>query len=286
MTSGADTLTDLIGLLRLERLEVNLFRGESRDIGSRQVFGGQVLGQALSAASQTVEDRSAHSLHAYFLRRGDIEAPIVYEVDRQRDGGSFSNRRVVAIQHGRPILNLAVSFQKTEEGVDHQSSMPNVPPPDEVPDVSAQTVVKRRGLTEKVRRLLDAQRPFDLRQVPGTDAKSGVKHIWMRTVSALPDSERLHRAMLAYVSDYGLLTAALMPHGIEPFNERLIIASLDHAMWFHRPFRMDEWLLYCIESPNAHGARGLALGRIYRQDGTLVASVGQEGLIRLIDQQS
>lgn len=281
MTHGADTLQDLIGLLRLERLEQNLFRGQSRDIGSRQVFGGQVLGQALSAAGQTVEERTAHSLHAYFLRRGDINAPIIYEVDRQRDGGSFSNRRVVAIQHGRPIFNMAGSFQKVETGLDHQVDMPEVPEPETLPDLVRQARKDGSRLPDKIRRLRDAQRPFDFRQVP--DVEGPRRLFWLKTVAAIPDDPYLHRAMLAYVSDYGLLPTALIPHGVDTFSERLIIASLDHAMWFHRAFRMDDWLLYAIDSPSAAAARGLAHGHIFRRDGTLVATVAQEGLIRLTD---
>ncbi|MDJ0657235.1 MAG: acyl-CoA thioesterase II [Xanthomonadales bacterium] len=282
-----DPLDDLIHLLKLERLEDNLFRGESRDIGSRQVFGGQVLGQALSAANQTVDDRCVHSLHAYFLRRGDMQAPIVYEVDRQRDGGSFSNRRVVAIQHGRPIFNMAASFQKAETGLEHQSTMPEVPDPESLTTGHFEGP-EGSGMPEKIRRLLVDHRPFEFRWVQPTDYQHPVaqeprRQLWFRADGQLPDDEHLHRAMLAYASDFGLLPTALLPHGKSVFSDNLIMASLDHAMWFHRPFRIDEWLLYSYDSPNAVDARGLSRGQIFRRDGTLVCSLAQEGLMRFID---
>ena len=278
-------LDDLITLLQLERIEDNIFRGESRDIGSAQVFGGQVLGQALSAAQHTVEDRVVHSLHAYFLRRGDMEAPIVYEVDRARDGGSFSNRRVVAIQHGRPILNLAASFQTPEQGLQHQASMPNVPGPeecDDILDVESELIQK---MPEKMRRHMAARRAFELRPVAQQRLPGIVtKNIWLRTVDKLPDSHALHRNLLAYASDYELLGAATIPHD-QSFNKGgVIMASLDHALWFHREVRIDEWLLYSIDSPNASGARGFARGQFFNAAGDLVASTAQEGLMRLIDE--
>jgi len=280
-------LDDLITLLQLERIEDNIFRGESRDIGSAQVFGGQVLGQALSAAQHTVDDRVVHSLHAYFLRRGDMEAPIVYEVDRARDGGSFSNRRVVAIQHGRPILNLAASFQTPEQGLQHQASMPNVPGPeecDDILDVESELIQK---MPEKMRRHMAARRAFELRPV-AQERLPGIvtKNIWLRTVDKLPDSHALHRNLLAYASDYELLGAATIPHD-QSFNKGgVIMASLDHALWFHREVRIDEWLLYSIDSPNASGARGFARGQFFNAAGNLVASTAQEGLMRLIDESN
>ena len=281
-------LDDLIHLLRLERIEENIFRGDSRDIGSPQVFGGQVLGQALSAAQHTVENRVAHSLHAYFLRRGDNNAPIVYEVDRSRDGGSFSNRRVVAIQHGRPILNLAASFQVPEEGLDHQDTMPEVPAPDGLKDLThlASDVLDR--IPVKLRRFMTDQRPFEFRPVEqrpldSSDKQAPVKRVWIRAVDTLPEGTALHQNLLAYVSDFELLTTSTLPHGLSFTRGNLILASLDHALWFHRSFRMDEWLLYSMESPNATGARGYARGQFFSQDGRLVASTTQEGLVRVVD---
>ncbi len=281
-------LDDLVRLLTLERLEDKLFRGESRDIGSKQVFGGQVLGQALSAASHTVDDRCVHSLHAYFLRPGDMEAPIVYEVDHQLDGRSFANRRVIAIQHGKPILNLACSFQREEKGMEHQRPMPDVPHFSELTDQSEENIIGLDRLPAKIKRFLFDTRPFNFRWVQkprlkNPDPTEPVRQLWFKTSGVLPDDPNLHRAMLTYASDYGLLTTSLLPHGIALFNERLQLVSLDHAMFFHREFRIDEWLLYSLESPIAIGARGLSRGQVYNQQGDLVASVNQEGLIRLWD---
>lgn len=280
-------LEDLLKLLRLERIEDNIFRGESRDIGSAQVFGGQVLGQALSAAHHTVEARVAHSLHAYFLRRGDVQAPIIYEVDRARDGGSFSVRRVVAIQHGRPIFNLAASFQEPETGLEHQAAMPDVPGPDGLQDVSDVPREVLQRLPEKLRRYLADRRPFEFRPVrpmnfTRPEKLPPVKHIWIKTVDRLPDNISLHQNLLAYVSDYELLGTSVLPHGLTFGNGNLQMASLDHALWFHRDFRVDEWLLYSFDSPNASGARGLARGQFFTREGTLIASDAQEGLVRVV----
>jgi acyl-CoA thioesterase-2 len=281
-------LDDLIALLQLERIEDNIFRGDSRDIGSAQVFGGQVLGQALSAAQHTVDGRVAHSLHAYFLRRGDMTKPIIYEVDRARDGGSFSTRRVVAIQHGRPIFNLAASFQQPEDGLEHQADMPDVPGPDGLRDLSDVAADVLEKVPMKMRRFLTEQRPFEFRPVEPlgfTEPVSvdPVKHCWIRTVAALPDDPALHQNLLAYVSDYELLGSSVLPHGINFLSGRVIMASLDHALWFHRECRADRWLLYAIESPNAAGARGFARGQLFTEGGELVASTAQEGLIRVVD---
>jgi acyl-CoA thioesterase-2 len=281
-------LNDLIGLLRLERIEDNIFRGDSRDIGSPQVFGGQVLGQALSAAQNTVEGRIAHSLHAYFLRRGDVTAPIIYEVDRSRDGGSFSNRRVVAIQHGRPILNLAASFQVAEEGLQHQAEMPDVPGPEGIKDVTEIAKDMLEYIPSKMRRFLTDKRPFEFRHVEPVDFEHPKKlpprkHVWIRAVDALPDNPVLHQNLLTYVSDYELLGAATLPHGLSFTRGSVIMASLDHALWFHGNVKMDEWLLYAMDSPNASGARGLSRGQLFTQDGRLVASTSQEGLMRVVD---
>ncbi len=282
-------LEDLINLLKLERIEDNIFRGESRDIGSAQVFGGQVLGQALSAAHHTVDGRVAHSLHAYFLRRGDMAAPIIYEVDRARDGGSFSVRRVVAIQHGRQIFNLAASFQSPEKGLEHQAQMPDVPGPDGLQDVTEVEPEVLEKVPEKMRRFLTAKRPFEVRPVRPVNFDKPErlppeKHIWIRAVDKLPDTYSLHQNLLAYVSDYELLGTSTLPHGVLYGRNMVQMASLDHALWFHRDVRVDDWLLYTFDSPNAAGARGFARGQFYTRDGVLVASVAQEGLFRVLDE--
>lgn len=281
-------LDDLITLLQLERIEDNIFRGDSRDIGSPQVFGGQVLGQALSAAQHTVEGRVAHSLHAYFLRRGDIKAPIIYEVDRARDGGSFSNRRVVAIQHGRPILNLAASFQVPEEGLEHQVDMPDVAGPDGLRSLHEFASDLPDCVPVKMRRFLTEKRPFEFRPVrePNFEDRESLpplSHVWIRAVDSLPEHRTLHQNLLAYVSDYELLNASTLPHGISYIRDNVIMASLDHALWFHRPVKIDDWHLYAIDSPNASASRGLARGQFFTQDGQLVASTSQEGLVRVVD---
>ena len=260
--------------------------GESRDIGSPRVFGGQVLGQALTAASYTVDGRDVHSLHAYFLRAGDVKAPIVYDVDRARDGRSFSNRRVVAIQHGRPIFNMAASFQTPEQGLEHQASMPDVPAPDALEDVTEIPDHVLERVPEKMRRFLTQQRPFEIRPVEPIDLLSieprePERHVWIRALDRLPDDADLHRNLLAYMSDYQLVGTVTLPHGVRFADGNVQMASLDHAMWFHRPFQVDEWLLYTMESPSASGTRGLALGRFFNTKGVLVASTAQEGLVRI-----
>jgi acyl-CoA thioesterase-2 len=279
-------LADLVSLLELEQLEDRIFRGQSRDIGSRRVFGGQVLGQALTAAYHTIEGRFAHSLHAYFLRPGDVKAPIVYDVDVARDGSSFSNRRVVAIQHGRPIFNLAASFQIPETGLEHQATIPDVPRPEELHDMSETPEALLEKVPEKMRRYLTRKRPFEVRPVEpinllSLEPSEPVRHVWLRAVDELPDSPALHQNLLAYMSDFQLIGTVTLPHGIHFSEGGVQMASLDHAMWFHRPFRVDEWLLYSMESPNAASARGLALGQFYDTDGRLVASTAQEGLVRI-----
>jgi acyl-CoA thioesterase II len=281
-------VTELLDLLRLERLEDNLYRGQSRDIGTRYVFGGQVLGQALSAAQQTVDaERVVHSLHAYFLRAGDIEHPIVYDVDRTRDGGSFSVRRVTAIQHGKPIFVLASSFQQPEPGAEHQLSPPDVPKPEDLlqgDPLDPNTVAQ---LPAKMQRWLSRRGPFEFRPVYPRDELKPTKRppyqqVWFRLDETLPDSPTLHQALLAYASDFHLIGTTTFPGGISYLQPNVQMASLDHAMWFHRPFRVDEWLLYACDSPSAQGARGLARGSIYSYDGRLVASTAQEGLIRVL----
>ena len=278
-------LADLLALLELEQLEVNLFRGKSRDIGSPQVFGGQVLGQALSAAAATVEGRVVHSLHAYFLRRGDCNAPIVYQVDRSLDGHSFSNRRVVAIQHGQQIFNMAASFQATEAGFDHQVGMPPVPLPESLADSSGPPAQLLERLPERVRRFFEQPRPFEFRMVQSIDylhpqRAPPERQIWFRAVDALAEDEMLHRRLLAYVSDFFLLDTATLPHGTSFLKPTLVMASIDHALWFHRALRVDDWLLYAMESPSASGARGFARASVFARDGRLVASAAQEGLVR------
>jgi acyl-CoA thioesterase-2 len=279
-------LADLIKLLTLERIEERIFRGESRDLGGGRVFGGQVLGQALTAASYTVEGRQVHSLHAYFLVGGDVNAPIVYEVDVARDGKSFSNRRVVAIQHGRPIFNMTASFQVPERGLEHAAAMPKVPGPEGLADVRELPPDVLDKVPEKMRRFLAHERPFEFRsvepvQVVAPPREAPVRHIWIKTVDPLPDDADLHRNVLAYVSDYQLVSTSTLPHGIHFAEGNVQLASLDHARWFHRPFRVDDWLLYAMESPNASGGRGLARGQFFTRDGRLVASTVQEGVVRV-----
>jgi acyl-CoA thioesterase II len=279
-------LADLLALLELEQLEVNLFRGQSRDTGAPQVFGGQVLGQALSAAAATVEGRVVHSLHAYFLRRGDCNAPVVYQVERSLDGHSFTNRRVVAIQHGEQIFNMTASFQVSEAGFDHQITMPAVPPPESLPDpLRGAPAALLERLPERVRRFLEQPRPFEFRPVQSIDflnpqRAAPERQIWFRAVGALRDDEMLHRRLLAYVSDFFLLDTATLPHGTSVLRPDMVTASIDHALWFHRPLRVDEWLLYAMESPSASGARGFARATVFARDGRLVASAAQEGLVR------
>jgi acyl-CoA thioesterase-2 len=281
-------LTRLLALLDLEQVEENVFTGLSPDEPIQRVFGGQVLAQALAAATRTVaQSRSCHSFHAYFLRPGDPKIPIAYQVDRSRDGGSFSVRRVVALQGMAQIFILAASFQKVESGFEHQSSMPVVPDPESLED-DQQVLLRDAGLRPDIRGWVSRERPFETRSVLGRGpfensgdrlARPPVDHIWLKTRGAVPDDGDIHRALLAYVSDMSLLDTSLLPHGKSIFSD-MQVASLDHAMWFHRPFRADDWLLYAQDSPSASGARGFNRGAIYRRDGTLVASVAQEGLIR------
>ena len=293
MTSPATepVVNELVELLSLERLEDNLFRGQSRDIGTKYVFGGQVLGQALSAAQATMESaggpRSAHSLHAYFLRAGNIEHPIVYDVDRTRDGGSFSVRRVTAIQHGQVIFFCAASFQQEEDGGEHQLSMPEVPKPEDLVPAPALSQEQLAKLPTKVQRWLSRQGPFEFRHIYPRDELNPPKRppyqqVWFRLTEKVGDAPELHRALLAYASDFHLLGTATFPHGISYYQPNVQMASLDHALWFHRAFRADDWLLYSIDSPSAQDSRGLARGQIFNRDGQLVASTVQEGLIRVV----
>jgi acyl-CoA thioesterase-2 len=281
------TLSELLDQLSLEQIEINLFRGESRDLGGRMVFGGQVLGQALMAATRTVDPRfKAHSLHAYFLRPGDKACPMVYEVDRIRDGKSFMTRRVVAIQHGRPIFALSASYQLPEEGVSHQVAMPEVPAPETLP-TEAQARQARSPTNPDQQNLAYLQtRPLEIRLIPAQQlppAPLAQKMVWMRAQGELPADPGLHRCLLAYASDFNLLGTALLPHGLSFRQPNLQGASIDHALWFHREFRMDDWLLYAMESPSAANARGFSRGSVFDRQGRLVASVAQEGLMRLLD---
>jgi acyl-CoA thioesterase-2 len=279
---------ELVSLLDLERIEVDIFRGRSPQVGWQRVFGGLVVSQALVAAARTVEAKSPHSLHGYFILPGDPSVPIVYEVDRIRDGKSFATRRCVAVQHGRAIFTLAASFQVEEEGLAHQISMPQVPGPENL--VTEKELIERfgSGLPESARLYLSRERPIELRPVdlrryiPGAQPTpiEPVQHLWVRAAGKLPDDPALHRAVLAYLSDLTLLDTALVVHQRSLFDAGLQIASLDHALWFHRPFRADEWLLYAQESPTSGSARGLTRGSLFARDGRLIASVMQEGLIR------
>ncbi len=279
-------LQDLVQVLALEPLEVNLFRGQSRDLGGKSVFGGQVLGQALMAATRTVEaDRRAHSLHAYFLRPGDMATPIVYEVERIRDGRSFTTRRVRAVQHGEPIFSMMVSYQVREPGHEHQFPMPAVPPPDGLPtqaELRQQTADRcpaklRSGYLRELAIEFKPVSPVD----PFTPAKTEPRQcIWFRAAGRLPDDPVLHQCVLTYATDFNLLSTAMLPHGISYLQPNVICASLDHVLWFHHDCRADDWLLYAMDSPGAQGARGLSRGLIYNRDGLLVASVAQESLMR------
>jgi acyl-CoA thioesterase-2 len=279
-------LQALVANLSLERLEDNLFRGARGNEGWQRVFGGQVLGQALMAANLTVDrERLVHSLHGYFLLAGDPSQPIIYDVERIRDGGSFTTRRVKAIQHGRPIFSMSASFHKKEAGYDHQSPMPDVPPPETLPNPKDMIGKLIDKLPEGMRRYWDRERPIDIRVVDvsrylSREKKTPVQHIWIRAAGTLPDDPALHRAVLAYISDFTLLDTALIAHGKLLFDADVQLASLDHAMWYHRPFRADEWMLYVQDSPSAQGARGFCRGAVYTRDGSLIASVAQEGLMR------
>jgi acyl-CoA thioesterase-2 len=281
-------LLRLLSLLDLEAIEENIFRGLSPPEPVQRVFGGQVLAQALTAAARTVDvARLCHSFHAYFLRPGDPKVPILYQVDRSRDGASFTARRVVAVQHGAQIFTLAASFQRSEAGFEHQAQMPLVPDPESLED-DQQVLLRQPDLAPAARAWIARERAFETRSVLGRGpsgpsgdrpARAAVDHIWLRTRGSVPDNPVLQRALLAFVSDMSLLDTALLPHGKSIFSE-VKVASLDHAMWFHRPFRADDWLLYVQDSPSASGARGFNRGAIYTREGVLVASVAQEGLIR------
>ncbi len=283
MQSAIDSL---LSILDLEQLEQNLFRGLSPQVGWQRVFGGQVVGQALVAAARTVEGRAVHSLHGYFMRPGDPAVPIIYDVDRIRDGRSFTTRRVVAIQHGHAIFSMSASFQRDETGLDHQMRMPDVPAPEDLPSEADLKAAYLHNAPEGVRRYWDRPRPIELRPVDlrhyvSREPLEPSQYVWVRTTGKLPDDPDIHRCVLAYTSDMTLLDTSLFAHGRSIFDQDLQPASLDHALWFHRPFRADEWMLYAEDSPSSSGARGFTRGSLFSRDGRLVASVAQEGLIRV-----
>ncbi|MDR6874723.1 acyl-CoA thioesterase-2 [Bosea sp. BE125] len=282
MTQISDSL---LSILDLEPLERNLFRGRSPKVGWQRVFGGQVIGQALYAACKTVEDRQPHSLHAYFLLPGDPEIPIIYEVDRLRDGRSFTTRRVLAIQKGEAIFAMSASFHVAEEGFEHQMPMPDVPMPEDLPDRETMKRSVLPHMPDAVRAYYQRERPIEIRPVELARYASGGKmepkfNVWIKAMQPLPDEPAIHQSVLAYASDLMLLDSSLIAHGKNVFDKQIQGASLDHALWFHRPFRADEWLLYAQDSPSTSGARGFSRGLIFNRDGKLVASVAQEGLIR------
>lgn len=284
-------LQDLVEVLSLERLELNLFRGPSRNLGGRSTYGGQIIGQAMVAASHTVDGREPNSLHAYFLLPGDMNLPVVYEVDRLRDGKSFSSRRVQAIQHGRPILSMMASFHHAEPGYEHQAPMPEVPPPESLRswhELAREWIAQEPDISDAARAALTADFFIEFRPVdpvnPLRPYKRGTRgEMWFRAKTRLPDDPWLHRCVLAYASDWGLLGAALRPYGRGWIEHNMIVASIDHALWFHRQARADEWLLYVTDSHAAQSARGLSRGMIFDASGRLIASAAQEGLMRPVE---
>lgn len=282
----SQALQQLLDLLNLEKIEEGLFRGQSQDLGLRQVFGGQVVGQALSAAKQTVsEQRNVHSFHCYFLLPGESHKPIIYQVATLREGKSFSTLRVDAIQNGRPIFHMTASFQQPESGFEHQSVMPQVPMPESLP--SEQDIARSLAhlLPPQLKETFTEERPIEMRPVKFHNPLKGeveppIRHVWCRANGKLSDDERVHQYLLGYTSDCNCLLTALQPHGVGFLEPGMQVATIDHAMWFHRPFRMDDWLLYAVDSPSASGGRGLVRGQFYTRDGVLVASSMQEGVIR------
>lgn len=283
----SQALEKLLDLLDLEKIEEGIFRGQSEDLGLRQVFGGQVVGQAIYAAKQTVPiDRLVHSFHSYFLRPGDSSKPIIYDVETLRDGNSFSARRVSAIQNGKPIFYMTASFQSQENGFEHQNTMPDVPPPE---GLMSETEIARQFahlIPEKVREKFIGNQPIEMRPgkfhnpLQGSKAEPN-RYVWFRANGQMPDDLRVHQYLLGYAADFNFLPTALQPHGIGFLEPGVQIATIDHSMWFHRPFRLDDWLLYAVESTSASGARGFVRGQIYNREGVLVASTVQEGVIRL-----
>lgn len=282
----SQVLNDLLALLSLEKIEQGLYRGQSQDLGFKALFGGQVMGQALSAAQETVAaDRHIHSLHSYFLRPGDAQKPVVYDVENIRDGRSFNTRRVQAIQNGKAIFYMTASFQQQEQGFDHQESMPQVAGPEELPSFTDFIFDHQDYLPDEIRGKFLSEKPIELRPVEqynwiAPKKAEPVCHMWIKSNGQLPDDPRIHKYMLAYTSDFHFLPTALFPHGVSHWQPNFQIATIDHAMWFHRPFRFDEWLLYVMKSPTSVGGRGLVQGQIYNRAGDLVATTMQEGVIR------
>lgn len=285
-TEKPTAMETLLSTLDLEPIEVDIFRGRSPQVGWQRVFGGQVIAQALMAAQRTVErERTVHSLHAYFMRPGDPSVPIVYQVERIRDGSSFNTRRVVAIQHGKAIFALSSSFQVEEPGFDHQIAMPDVPVPEKLLDEQQIAAQFLANAPAPIRKYWERERPIEIRPISLTHYFSDkkldpVQHVWVRATGPVPDDRYYQAAILAYLSDMTLLDTSLHPHGTSIFDQMIQVASLDHSMWFHRPTKLDDWLLYTQDSPSASGARGLTRGSLFTKDGLLIASVAQEGLIR------
>ncbi|WP_042151531.1 MULTISPECIES: acyl-CoA thioesterase II [unclassified Pseudoalteromonas] len=282
----SQVLDDLLSLLDLETIEEGLYRGDSQDLGFKAVFGGQVMGQALSAAKETiVEERLVHSLHSYFLRPGDAAKPIVYDVENIRDGKSFSTRKVKAIQNGKPIFYMTVSFHNEELGVTHQASMPNVPGPENLRSSLEFYRENANLIPEKIRDKVLCDKPIEMRPVNfqspfKPEVTLANRYVWFKANGEMPNDPRIHKYLLAYASDFEFLPTALQPHGLSFMQPNMQVATIDHAMWFHREFRMDEWILYAVDSPSASGGRGLVRGQFFNQDGVLIASTMQEGLIR------
>ncbi|MUH73594.1 acyl-CoA thioesterase II [Psychrosphaera haliotis] len=278
-------LEDLLGHLALEKIEEGLFRGQSQNLGFGRVFGGQVIGQALSAAKETVEDRFVHSFHSYFLRPGDDQKPIVYDVENIRDGRSFSTRRVRALQYGKPVFYMTASFQTEEVGYEHSPEMPNVVGPEGLKSEHEFFQENIDKIPGTLRSIIAGEKPIEIRHVQVNDPFApekmpGRRQVWIKSNGSLPDDERIHRYLLAYASDFNFLPTALFPHGRSHILRDMQVATLDHSMWFHRPFRMDEWILFDMDSTSASGGRGLVKGQFFNQQGELVASAMQEGVIR------
>lgn len=279
-------LSDLLDLLQLEKLEQGLFRGQSENLGLPQVYGGQVIGQALSAAHYTVEpDRAVHSFHSYFLYPGQLEKPIIYDVENLRDGRSFSTRRVKAIQNGRPIFYLTASYHGEAPGFEHQNAMPQVPGPENLASETELAAGIANLLPEKLKNIVCSEKPIETRPVvvlnPMQPEKVEPKqYLWIKANGAMPDNHLIHQYLLGYASDWGFLITALHPHGVSLMTPKFQVATIDHSIWYHRPFKMDDWLLYAIESPTANNSRGLVRGEIFDRQGNLVASAIQEGVMR------
>ena len=282
----SQALSNLLALLNLEKIEEGIFRGQSEDLGLRQVFGGQVVGQALYAAKETVPvDRLVHSFHSYFLRPGDSQKPIVYDVETLRDGNSFSARRVAAIQNGKPIFYMTASFQAPEPGFEHQKTMPTAPAPENLKSETEIAMAFEKLLPQTLKEKFLCEKPLEIRPVVFHNPMQGhvdepVRQVWMRANGQMPADLRVHQYLLGYASDFNFLPVALQPHGVGFLEPGMQVATIDHSMWFHRPFDMNDWLLYSVESTSASSARGFVRGEFYSRDGVLVASTVQEGVMR------